>query len=108
MAPCRAMICHQVTLSGDAEWPKVADAVIEARGRAINNAAFGRDHAPPRVTFAHLGDPDVTPRAQPRSPTLPGRHGIAKSLTHGPDGGAEAIGTDQQRTGRRTAAHALR
>src|SRR4029450_171254 len=30
MAPCCAMICHQVTLSGDAEWPKVADAVIEA------------------------------------------------------------------------------
>ena len=30
MAPCHAMICHQVTLSGDAEWPKVADAVIEA------------------------------------------------------------------------------
>ena len=25
-----AMICSQVTLSGDAEWPKVADAVIEA------------------------------------------------------------------------------
>ena len=30
MAPCCAMICHQVTLSGDAEWPKVADPVIEA------------------------------------------------------------------------------
>ena len=30
MAPCHAMICHQVTLSGDAEWPKVADAMIEA------------------------------------------------------------------------------
>ena len=30
MAPCHAMLCHQVTLSGDAEWPKVADAVIEA------------------------------------------------------------------------------
>src|SRR6266581_9312354 len=30
MAHCSAMICHQVTLSGDAEWPKVADAVIEA------------------------------------------------------------------------------
>src|SRR6266853_1411824 len=27
---CNAMICQQVTLSGDAEWPKVADAVIEA------------------------------------------------------------------------------
>jgi hypothetical protein len=24
------MICQSVTLSGDAEWPKVADAVIEA------------------------------------------------------------------------------
>jgi hypothetical protein len=29
-AHCKAMICQQVTLSGDAEWPKVADAVIEA------------------------------------------------------------------------------
>ena len=28
-AHCNAMICQQVTLSGDAEWPKVADAVIE-------------------------------------------------------------------------------
>jgi len=27
---CNAMICQQVTLSGDAEWPKVADAVIKA------------------------------------------------------------------------------
>src|SRR2546426_1022897 len=29
-AHCNAMICQQVTLSGDAEGPKVADAVIEA------------------------------------------------------------------------------
>jgi len=29
-AHCNAVICQQVTLSGDAEWPKVADAVIEA------------------------------------------------------------------------------
>ena len=29
-AHCNAMICQQVTLSGDAKWPKVADAVIEA------------------------------------------------------------------------------
>src|SRR5262245_44221427 len=35
MAPCRAMICHQVTLSGDAEWPKVADAVIEAHALGL-------------------------------------------------------------------------
>src|SRR6266478_2450962 len=31
IAHCNAMICQQVTLSGDAEWPKVADAVIEAK-----------------------------------------------------------------------------
>src|SRR5882724_10625477 len=30
IAHCNAMIGQQVTLSGDAEWPKVADAVIEA------------------------------------------------------------------------------
>src|SRR6266850_3892553 len=30
IAHCNAMICQQVTLSGDAEWPKVADAMIEA------------------------------------------------------------------------------
>src|SRR5216683_3362903 len=29
-AHCNAMICQQVTLSSEAEWPKVADAVIEA------------------------------------------------------------------------------
>src|SRR5712692_3770862 len=32
-AHCNALICQQVTLSGDAEWPKVADAVIEAGWR---------------------------------------------------------------------------
>jgi hypothetical protein len=30
------MICHQATLSGDAEWPKVADAVIEAEKSDIS------------------------------------------------------------------------
>jgi len=38
-AHCNAMICQQVTLSGDAEWLKVADAVIEARD-CIKVAAF--------------------------------------------------------------------
>ncbi len=33
-AHCNAMICQQVTLLGDAEWPKVADAVIEADTQA--------------------------------------------------------------------------
>ena len=31
----QSMICQQVTLSGDAEWPKVADAVIEAADAMI-------------------------------------------------------------------------
>ena len=30
------MIYQQVTLSGDAEWPKVADAMIEAEKTIIN------------------------------------------------------------------------
>jgi len=38
MAHCSAILCPQVTLSGDAEWPKVADAVIEA----ADPFAFGR------------------------------------------------------------------
>ena len=33
MAHCNTMICQQVMLSGEAEWPKVADAVIEAARR---------------------------------------------------------------------------
>ena len=36
-AHCNAMICQQVTVSGDAEWPKVADAVIEARSCFTSN-----------------------------------------------------------------------
>jgi len=35
-AHCNAMICQQVTLLGDAEWPKVADAVIEAQNWMID------------------------------------------------------------------------
>ena len=31
------MICQPVTLSGDAEWPKVADAVIEAHAIILEN-----------------------------------------------------------------------
>ena len=40
MAPCSAMICQQVTLSGDAEWPKVADAVIEAEEKLGNTIYY--------------------------------------------------------------------
>ena len=45
MAYCNVMICQQATLSGEAERPKVADAVIEAPS-AFNIEAFGNqeDH----------------------------------------------------------------
>src|SRR5881409_1135946 len=39
---CNAMICQQVTLSGDAEWPKVADAVIEAPTDEEIHTAFAQ------------------------------------------------------------------
>src|SRR5882762_11518465 len=43
-AHCNALICQQVTLSGDAEWPKVADAVIEALAQpntiAVSEATY--------------------------------------------------------------------
>ena len=38
MSHCPAMICQPVTLSGYAEWPKVADAVIEAGNSACLGA----------------------------------------------------------------------
>jgi DNA invertase Pin-like site-specific DNA recombinase len=34
------MICQQVSLSGDAEWPKVADTVIEAHGCYISEKIY--------------------------------------------------------------------
>ena len=44
-AHCNAMICQQVTLSGDAEWPKVADAVIEAE-LGFGHGALQAEHQP--------------------------------------------------------------
>jgi hypothetical protein len=46
MAHCNVMIYQQVTLSGDAEWPKVADAVIEASTSTTEFAPYlGEDRA---------------------------------------------------------------
>src|SRR4051812_35655287 len=41
MAHCNARICQQVPLSDDAEWPKVADAVIEAHFQACPHPRGG-------------------------------------------------------------------
>ena len=45
-AHCNAMICQQVTLSGDAEWPKVADAVIEAEIEAVKSILYYKNYLP--------------------------------------------------------------
>src|SRR6266702_7887852 len=47
-AHCNAMICQQVTLLGDAEWPKVADAVIEAPCPTIHPPSGRKPHPMPR------------------------------------------------------------
>src|SRR5882672_10540416 len=55
-----AMICQQVTLLGDAEWPKVADAVIEA---LISTCARWNGRASASLTARGGGLPiGVTPR----------------------------------------------
>src|SRR2546426_1795960 len=56
MAPCNVMIYQQVTLSGDAEWPKVADAVIEATLSTTMDGTTIR-RMPTLVTFRD--DPDA-------------------------------------------------
>ena len=43
MAHCHTMICQQVTLSGEAEWPKVADAVTEAPAGISRQSPRARD-----------------------------------------------------------------
>ena len=42
MSHCNEMICQHVTLSGYAEWPKVADAVIEAANSLLDIKWVGR------------------------------------------------------------------
>src|SRR5882724_8569868 len=63
MSHCNAMICQQVTLSGYAEWPKVADAVIEARlctgygTLPVVSAGGAADHRRHHAGRGHQKDP---------------------------------------------------
>jgi hypothetical protein len=80
---------------------------LHACRRAIDNAAVGCDHPSPLVPLDNLGDQDIAPGAQPWPPARARVHGIAKGLPNRPDGGHQAIGTDQQGTTCRTAPHPL-
>src|SRR2546428_6658407 len=56
-AHCNAMICQQVTLLGDAEWPKVADAVIDA---VISHVHWVYS----AYILLHMSPPGLSPGAQ--------------------------------------------
>src|SRR6266481_1313781 len=72
MAHCHTMICQQVTLSGEAEWPKVADAVIEAHKAARKTENAGarllQFHQSLAVFRAHLSDCGTLLRLRPTVP----------------------------------------
>src|SRR5205085_12696330 len=63
-AHCNAMIYQQVTLSGDAEWPKVADAVIEAEALAHEMPPWTPSccASPIRLHLTNTGEPPLTSR----------------------------------------------
>src|SRR5712692_4665972 len=74
-AHCNAMICQQVTLSGDAEWPKVADAVIEAASSTSTSDAFARQSSAKRTSpsssvHAMVGVKGCVPYAEVLSASL--------------------------------------
>jgi hypothetical protein len=54
-----------------------------------------------------LGDEDMAPWSQPWSSALARLHGVAQGLANGSDVGHQAIGAEQQWTGRGTASNAL-
>jgi hypothetical protein len=65
----QSMICQQVTLSGDAEWPKVADAVIEAEDSSLklcSSLQYGLDHG-----IGHFMIFEVDLEAQAPAPPMP-------------------------------------
>ncbi len=93
-AHCNAMICQQVTLSGDAEWPKVADAVIEAGIPVSNGRRAGMCPAILLCASALTGPPVASAppvRCAPRRKTPP------RQLTVRPQAHHEAIQAARQR-----------
>src|SRR5712691_3437968 len=80
---------------------------LDACWRAIDHAACGLDHPSPLGALDDLGEQDMAPWTPPGPSTRARVHGIAQGLPNGPDGGHQAISTDQQGTMGRTAPHAL-
>ena len=80
---------------------------LHARGRAIHDAALDVDDTPLGVALHDLGNADVAPGAQPGTPVGSRPDRIAKGLANRADVGAQAIGTEQQRTLEGTGTHPL-
>ena len=70
---------------------------LDARWCAVNNTAFDVDDTPLGIALDDLGDADVAPRAQLRTPLAPCPHRITKGLANRADVGTQAIRTEQQR-----------
>src|SRR5205809_848458 len=67
--------------------------------RALDHPTFDLDDASPFVALEDLRDTDVGPRTPPRPSPLPGVHGCATCVPHGPDVRHQAIRADQQPVG---------
>jgi len=80
---------------------------LAACWRAIDTAVFDRDYTSPLGALDDVSDQDIAPRTPPRPSALPRVRGLAQGLPHGPDGGHQAIRTDQQEPTGRTTPHAL-
>ena len=78
---------------------------LHAGRRAIDSAAFRRDHPPSRVALDDLGKEDRAPWTPPGPSARARGPGGAQGLPHGTDGGHQAIGTDHQGTAHGTAPH---
>ena len=98
MAHCHTMICQQVTLSGEAEWPKVADAVIEAvalRQKAVAAPRSVNGDDPGVVGLLRRPTPDETPvGTSTRHPPQPDR---AARVPTDPPLGLPTLGGHQSR-----------
>src|SRR4051795_7355456 len=79
---CR--VDHPVTLRATSER-------LDARWRAIDNAALRVNDATTLVAFDHLGDQDVAPGLQPRPPARARAHRIAKGLANRSDVSTQPI-----------------
>ena len=80
---------------------------LDTCGRTIHDAALHSRNAVLPIALYDLGDGDMAPGLQPRTPLGTRMHRVAKRLASRSDVGAQPSSADQQRTVHGTAAHPL-